>query len=123
MLPSAKTRFTCVCGAGLRAGRTETEARSETGAAATALAVMMYGLASTLKGPATSAVAVNVPWTFLGSRHESAQVPPHPYWKLKVRSYLPSSLLKWSFGACGRAPLRLNATLSPSCPSRLYLKL
>jgi hypothetical protein len=46
------------------------------------LAAMVKGLPSILNGPATSAVAVNGPATFLGSRHESAQVPPHPYWKL-----------------------------------------
>jgi hypothetical protein len=46
------------------------------------LAAMVKGLPSILNGPATSAVAVNGPAMFLGSRHESAQVPPHPYWKL-----------------------------------------
>ena len=61
MRPSAKTRFTGACRAVLRTGRTETEVRSETGAAAKALAVITYGLDSTLKGPATSAVAVNLP--------------------------------------------------------------
>lgn len=44
--------------------------------------VIVYGLLSILNGPATSTVAVNGPATFLGSRHESEQVPPHPYWKL-----------------------------------------
>ena len=46
------------------------------------LAVIVKALVSILKGPATSAVAVNGPSTFLGSRHESEHVPPHPYWKL-----------------------------------------
>ena len=44
--------------------------------------VIVYGLLSTLNGPAISTVAVNGPATFLGSRHESEQVLPHPYWKL-----------------------------------------
>ena len=39
---------------------------------------IVYGLLSTLNGPATSIVAVNGPATFSGSRHESEQVPPHP---------------------------------------------
>jgi hypothetical protein len=46
------------------------------------LAAIVKALPSILNGPATSAVAVNGPETFLGSRHESEQVPPHPYWKL-----------------------------------------
>jgi len=46
------------------------------------LAAMVYALASILKGPATSTFAVNGPDTFFGSRHESEQVPPQPYWKL-----------------------------------------
>jgi hypothetical protein len=46
------------------------------------LAAMVYALLSILNGPATSTVAVNGPATFLGSRHESEHVPPHPYWKL-----------------------------------------
>jgi len=49
-------------------------------------AAIAKALLSNLKGPATSTVAVNGPATFLGSRHESEHVPPHPYWKLKVRS-------------------------------------
>jgi len=48
-----------------------------------------------------STVAINGPFTFFGSRHESEQVPPHPYSKLKVRSYVPSLLLMFSFGARG----------------------
>jgi hypothetical protein len=45
-------------------------------------AAMVKPVLSNLKGPAISTVAVNGPATFLGSRHESEQVPPHPYWKL-----------------------------------------
>jgi len=62
---------------------------------------IVYGLLSILNGPATSTVAVNGPATFLGSRHESEQVPPHPYWKLKVRSYVASLFLIRSLGASG----------------------
>ena len=43
---------------------------------------IVKALLSILNGPATSTVAVNGPATFLGSRHESEHVPPHPYWKL-----------------------------------------
>jgi hypothetical protein len=43
---------------------------------------MVKALPSILNGPATSTDAVNGPSTFFGSRHESEQVPPHPYWKL-----------------------------------------
>jgi hypothetical protein len=57
------------------------------------LAAIVNALLSNLKGPANSTVAVNGPATFLGSRHESEQVPPHPYWKLKVCSYEPSLFL------------------------------
>ena len=46
------------------------------------LAAIVQALPSILNGPATCTVAVNGPATFLGSRHESEQVPPHPYWKL-----------------------------------------
>jgi len=63
--------------------------------------VIVYGLLSILNGPATSTVAVSIPVTFLGSRHESEQVPPHPYSKLKLRSYEPSLFLIRSFGARG----------------------
>jgi len=63
-----------------------------------------------------STVVINGPFIFLGSRHESEQVPPHPYSKLKSRSYVPSLFLIWSFGAGGRAPLRVNSIRSPSCP-------
>jgi hypothetical protein len=49
-------------------------------------AVMVQGLLCILKGPAMSTVATNGPFTFLGSRHESEQVPPQPYSKLKLRS-------------------------------------
>ena len=59
----------------------------------TAYCPIVYGWLSTLNGPATSIVAVNGPAAFSGSRHESEQVPPHPYWKLKVRSYEPSLFL------------------------------
>ena len=55
------------------------------GAAATCICpsvVIVNGLLSTRNGPPMWTVAVNGPATFLGSRHESAQVPPHPYWKL-----------------------------------------
>ena len=45
-------------------------------------AAIVKALPSILNGPATSTVAVNGPATFLGSRHESEHVPPHPYWKL-----------------------------------------
>ena len=50
--------------------------------ASTTSAAIVYGSVSILKGPPTSTVAVRGPDTFLGSRHESEQVPPHPYWKL-----------------------------------------
>ena len=34
------------------------------------------------KGPASMlGTAVTLPVTSLGTRHEPAQVPPHPYWK------------------------------------------
>ena len=65
------------------------------------VAATVYGLPSILNGPATSTVAVNGPAAFLGSRHESAQVPPQPYSKLYVRSYVPSALLIRTFGAWG----------------------
>lgn len=61
----------------------------------------IYGLLSYLNGPAISTLAVNGPATFLGSRHESEQVPPQPYEKLYVRSYFPSALLMRTFGAWG----------------------
>lgn len=66
---------------------------------------MVDGFLSTLNGPATLTVAVNVPSTFPGSRHESEQVPPHPYLKSKVWSYVPSSLLICSFGGGALLPL------------------
>jgi len=65
----------------------------------------VYGLLSTLNGPADSTVAVKVPFIFEGSRHESEQVPPQPYSKLKVWSYVPSLLLICSFGAGALLPL------------------
>jgi len=77
---------------------------------------IVYGLLSTLNGSATSIVAVNGPATFSGSRHESEQVPPHPYWKLKVRSYEPSLFLIWSFGGSGREPLRVSSMTSSCRP-------
>ena len=46
------------------------------------LAAIVKALPSILKGPAISTVAVYGPAMFLGSRHESEHVPPHPYWKL-----------------------------------------
>ncbi|MBW7989906.1 MAG: hypothetical protein FVQ84_07815 [Planctomycetes bacterium] len=66
-----------------------------------------------------STVAINGPFTFLGSRHESAQVLPQPYSKLKVRSYEPSLLLICSLGAGGWLPLRVNSMRSPNRPPRL----
>ena len=55
------------------------------GAAATCIfpsAVIVNGVLSTRNGPSIRTVAVNGPATFFGSRHESEQVPPHPYEKL-----------------------------------------
>jgi hypothetical protein len=43
-------------------------------------------LVSILNGPSIWSVAVNGPFTSSGSRHESEQVPPQPYSKLKVLS-------------------------------------
>ncbi len=83
------------------------------------VATNVYGSVLTLNGPAISAVAVNGPVTFLGSRHESEQVPPQPYSKLKVRSYEPSSLLICSFGARGREPSRVSSIRSSSRPVSL----
>jgi hypothetical protein len=77
---------------------------------------MMYGLESTLNGPSSSIVAVNGPVISWGSRHESEQVPPHPYSKLKVRSYVPSLFLILSFGARGLAPLRVSSIYSSRRP-------
>jgi hypothetical protein len=39
--------------------------------------------------------------TFLGSRHESEQTPPHPKAKLLVVRYAPSRLTRASFGPGG----------------------
>jgi hypothetical protein len=47
---------------------------------------IVNGLLSNRNGPSTSIVAMKGPAMFLGSRHESEQVPPQPYSKLKVRS-------------------------------------
>ncbi len=55
--------------------------------------LILTGLTSILNGPAISTVAVNGPFTFLGSRHESEQVSPHPYSNRKLRSYEPSALV------------------------------
>jgi hypothetical protein len=76
-------------------------ARGDTVSTGLLLAAIVKALPSILNGAATSTVAVNGPATFLGSRHESEQVPPQPYWKLKVRSYVPSALLIFTLGACG----------------------
>ncbi len=84
---------------------------------------MLRGFPSTLNGPATSTVAVSVPSKFLGSRHESEQVPPHPYLKLKVLSYVASLLLMRSFGAEALLPLRVMEMDSFSFPFRVWLKL
>ena len=70
---------------GLRLGVTGLSAVATTGVTVSTgllLAAIVKALSSILNGPATSTVAVNGPTTFLGSRHESEQVPPHPYWKL-----------------------------------------
>ena len=77
---------------------------------------MMYDLESTLNGPSSSIVAINGPATFWGSRHESEQVPPHPYSKLKVRLYVLSLFLILSFGARGLAPLRVSSICSSRRP-------
>ena len=77
---------------------------------------IVYGSLVILNGLPMSTVAINGPCTFLGSRHESEQVPPQPYSKLKVRSYLPSLLLICTFGGCGRALLRVSSIRSPSLP-------
>ena len=84
--------------AGDTSATTEGSLTAVLGLPATAI---VYDLVSILYGPATATVALNGPATFLGSRHESEQVPPQPYWKLKVRSYVPSALLIRTFGACG----------------------
>ena len=72
------------------------------------LAAIVCGLGSILNGPSISTVATNGPFMFLGSRHESRQVPPQPYAKVKVRSYELFSLLMRIFGAGGRSPLQVN---------------
>lgn len=77
---------------------------------------VVYASLVILKGLPTSTVAINGPFTFLGSRHESEQVPPQPYSNVKVRSYLPSLLLICTFGGCGRALLRVSSIRSPSLP-------
>ena len=77
---------------------------------------ILYGLASTLNGPANSSVAVKGPLEFLGSRHESEHVPPHPYSKLKSRLYEPSALRMRSLGGGGRRPLRVTVMPSPWLP-------
>ena len=74
---------------------------------------ILIGVDSTLNGPPISTVAVNGPFTFLGSRHESEQVPPQPYSKLKRRLYEPSAFLTWSFGADGLEPLQVSMIRSP----------
>lgn len=81
-------------------------------------AAIVCGLVSILNGPPISTVAANGPFTFFGSRHESRQVPPHPYAKVKVWSYLLSWLLIRSFGADGLTPLQVKSIRSPSCPLR-----
>ena len=48
-------------------------------------AAMIRDSLCTLKGAPISTVAVNGPFIFFGSRHESEQVPPQPYSKLKLR--------------------------------------
>jgi hypothetical protein len=48
------------------------------------LASNLTGLVSTSKGLANWMVPVNGRFTFLGSRHESEQVPPHPNSKVLV---------------------------------------
>ena len=53
---------------------------------ASVLASVVKGFASTLNGPSSVMIAVKGPLKSLGSRHESEQVPPHPYSKLKVLS-------------------------------------
>jgi hypothetical protein len=64
------------------AGSSVAAARGDVVFAGLLFAAMVKPVLSNLKGPAISTVAVNGPATFLGSRHESEQVPPHPYWKL-----------------------------------------
>ena len=51
---------------------------------ATGVPSIMSGMLSILKGPAMLTVAANSPVSVLGSRHESEQVPPQPYSKVKV---------------------------------------
>jgi len=46
----------------------------------------MSSFDSILKGASRWIVAVKGPFTFVGSRHESEQVPPQPYWNWKVLS-------------------------------------
>ena len=74
---------------------------------------MTTGSVLNLNGPPISSVTVKGPLAFLGSRHESEQVLPHPYSMRNVRSYEPSALAMRILGAGGLEPLRVNVRLSP----------
>lgn len=60
-------------------GSSTAATRGEPVSAGLLFAAIVKALPSILNGPATSTVAVNGPAKFLGSRHESEHVPPHPY--------------------------------------------
>lgn len=71
-------------------------------------------LVSHLKGPAGSEERVNGPVTFVGSRHESDQLP-QPYSMVNVRSYLPSALVMRILGAGRVLPATVISRKSPLC--------
>ena len=83
---------------------------------------VLYGSALISNGEFRSTVAVNGPFTFEGSRHESEHEPPHPYWNWNVLSYEPSAFLMRSFGAGGCEPAIDRLTRSPDFPVRRSLK-
>lgn len=70
------------------------------------------------KGPAGSEERVNGPVTFVGSRHESDQLP-QPYSIAKVLSYFPSALVMRIFGAGRVLPATVISRKSPLC-ERMY---
>ena len=67
---------------------------------------MVTGSVLNWNGPGISTVTVKGPLASLGSRHESAQVPPQPYSNWNLRSYVRSALVMRILGAGGRDPLR-----------------
>ena len=66
-----------------------------------------------------STVAINGPFTFLGSRHESEQVPPHPYSKLKVRHVEGLFIIAVEFEVVWHSPRVPAGTVSPEGHSAL----